>query len=882
MTPTSIRLIRLIALLMVCALLLENVIPSVYAQEPLPPTIPSPFTQDVPPASCTISSMDAYIVSIDSSAVDPPPSSCCGYISSGNPYSCCATCIKWSGNNCIESKQNGNCTWWAWREYNNNNGQAPPCGGNAYKWKSCAQPDGSPPRVGSVVVLQPGVYGAHSSSVPEWGCPNGCGHVAYVEWVDNPINPTHFSYSDMGCSGNCVVGHSNPKTVINGVNFIYPPGPVDNIKPYNPNSITSSSHAINQWSANEFITIQWAGAVDPGNPTSGIGGYAWVWSQDPSTVPHAIQQADENTNQFKNNTPLSTSKTWYFHVRARDKSNNWADGAAHYGPFWIDGNSPNNPTSVLETHGAPDAWQNRVNDPAFVWSGASDLGSGIAYYKYHWDEDASGEPSIQTVSNSFDPPAPCESGDVCQRYLRLQTIDVSGRRSEPVTLFNFRYDGQPPTGDFQINNGSTVAFQVAVRIHVNANDVGSGVSLMRVSNDGFNWPNGWQKFETDFWWLLDAVPDLTQTVHLELQDLAGNTAALPPQSIQLDLSGQRPHSANYQIFTDVQARGGGARKSTTYSLNSTLGQVIAGNGVAGQLYKLESGFQGAWLAQPFGPPPTEHYHLLDSVIGQGGGHKLSQNYQMNSTGGQFTQTGERTSPNYKLTSGFWARVMNLGKLELANSSRLEVTATSTSAPMITNTIRPTPSSPTEYYGVSINRAALFTHEYRVTLYLDAVDAVEMMVSNDGGFSNAYWEAYDVTKTWEIDFYQNYVLPRTVYVRYRDANGTIRGNFTDDIIYDPNLPTGNASVISVGNDSVVLNINLQDDLSGVSEMLVATESNLATAKWEAYSTFKTISAEPGDAIYVYYRDAAGNESLYPLEIKVPDGMHNLYLPLTLKK
>jgi hypothetical protein len=417
---------------------------------------------------------------------------------------------------------------------------------------------------------------------------------------------------------------------------------------------------------------------------------------------------------------------------------------------------------------------------------------------------------------------------------------------------------------------------------------------MRLSNDGSIWPEGWQPYASDFWWHIDAFPDVDQTVHLELRDLAGNVTTLPPQTIRLDLSGKRPSSANYQIMTDVQGRGGNLKASGAYRLTSTIGQPVAGSGTNGTLYKLESGFQGAWPANPGILPPVEHYYLLSSVIGPGGGVKVSQNYQINTTTGQPAQTGERSSANYRLLSGFWAQVPNGGQAVFSPAPIPEYTsvlrrtaAPQTAVPMVNPGV-----TVSEYYGVSINQASLFTHDYRVTLYLEAPDAVEMMISNDGGFSGAYWEAYAPTKTWEIDYYQNYVLPRIVYVRYRDANGNIYGNFTDDIIYDPNLPTGSVSIANVtpaaltradvtGTSRLVtLNLNLQDDLSGVGDVKIVIGDTYETTPWEAYAPVKQVAAQAGDVIRVYYRDIAGNEPLYPFELDVP-GMNFIYLPRVIR-
>ena len=144
----------------------------------------------------------------------PAVNTCCGYNSSGNPYPCCS---------------GGNCTWWAWREYKNATGISLPSYGNAKDWKNHAQPNGSPPQLGSIVVFQPGVYGASQTY----------GHVAYVNWVDNPNNPTQFKWTEMGCYSDCGVRTRGPKPVISGVNFIYPPNIPDTTKPLNPTTVAS-------------------------------------------------------------------------------------------------------------------------------------------------------------------------------------------------------------------------------------------------------------------------------------------------------------------------------------------------------------------------------------------------------------------------------------------------------------------------------------------------------------------------------------------------------------------------------------------------------------------------------------------------------------------
>ncbi len=670
----------------------------------------------------------------------------------------------------------------------------------------------------------------------------------------------------------------------------------DRTPPNNPTYLASTSHTINQWSHDNRVTVEWRGASDAAMLqaiASGVAGYSWDWTTGATDLPDTIMEVGGSP---QTSPALADNANWYFHIRTRDVAGNWNPAAVHLGPFKIDVNPPRHPV-VVETGGAvDDVWQNVVHDPAFTWAAADDgNGSGAASYLYYWGAAADGAPTETTATTAFDPAAPASPGGYAARYLRMRTTDNSGLTSDVETVFTFRYDGSAPTGSFTINNGAAVANQVAAYLHIVAADTGSGVREMRLSNDGINW-GVWQSYQETVDWEIDAINRTTRTIYLELRDAALNTTPALTQAIYLDLFGGKPRSDNYRILTDVQGRGGNVMSTTNYIAHATVGETIAGAGMAGRLYQVWSGYHGARLANPGDEPPVTRYQMLQSVIGQGGRVKFSGNYRMNATVGQAGATEGLTSGNYRLASGYWAMPAAVGEPEPTetptDTPEPTATPTDTPEPTATPTSSPTPTPRAEFFGVSVNEAATYSHDYRVTLYLDAPYAVEMMISNDGGFVDAYWEAYNITKTWEIDFYQDYVLPRTVYARFRDANGTIYGNFTDDIIYDPNEPVGEVTITEIqtgtmlmqaGAVSVTLYLDITDDLSGVSEVLVATDDSWETADWENFSMWKTVIAQPGDTIYVFYRDVAGNESLYPLEVVVPGGAeeYEVYLPVVLK-
>jgi hypothetical protein len=209
--------------------------------------------------------------------------------------------------------------------------------------------------------------------------------------------------------------------------------------PSNPTSVSSSGHSVGVWSNDNTISVSWSGASDGSG--SGVYGYSYEWSTSSTTIPNT----SVNTTGTSGTSPaLGNSSNWYFHIRTRDNAGNWNGGAVHLGPFRIDTSSPSTPTSVTETHGAPNnTWQNSVGDPAFTWSGASDgSGSGIAGYYYYWGTSSSGTSSNYTTSASYDPAAVSSPG---VRYLRVQTRDNAGNTSSWTTLFTFRYDASAPS-----------------------------------------------------------------------------------------------------------------------------------------------------------------------------------------------------------------------------------------------------------------------------------------------------------------------------------------------------------------------------------------------------------------------------------------------------
>jgi hypothetical protein len=170
------------------------------------------------------------------------------------------------------------------------------------------------------------------------------------------------------------------------------------------------------------------------------------------------------------------------------------------------------------------------------------------------------------------------------------------------------------------------------------------------------------------------------------------------------------------------------------------------------------------------------------------------------------------------------------------------------------------------YGVTINDAARYTRYAAVTLTISAKPGTaQMQVSNDGGFQAAHWEPYTSHKAWEIIRYWNYVIPRIVYVRFRDASGNVSPTFQDDILLDVTPPHGHVWLSdasqhsSIASRQAILNLEANDDVSGVESMRLSSRSDFAGAAWQPFATQHAWDFGTGAVVYVQIRDNAGNIS-----------------------
>ena len=181
------------------------------------------------------------------------------------------------------------------------------------------------------------------------------------------------------------------------------------------------------------------------------------------------------------------------------------------------------------------------------------------------------------------------------------------------------------------------------------------------------------------------------------------------------------------------------------------------------------------------------------------------------------------------------------------------------------------------FGLSINDGALFTNNPTVTLGLSwgltNPPIEEMFISNDGGFgSGTGWMPVASTQAgWLLATYGNFILPRTVYVKFRDANGQPYGPLQDEIVYDPTPPqvTGVQIITQTARmpgrtngQNISVRITAGDDNSGVNRVQISSDANFTS-----FSEFNAIGSTtdipwtlpPTGKVYVRAVDRAGNVS-----------------------
>lgn len=165
--------------------------------------------------------------------------------------------------------------------------------------------------------------------------------------------------------------------------------------------------------------------------------------------------------------------------------------------------------------------------------------------------------------------------------LEYWSRDCAGNIETHHLITGIMLDNMPPTGSLQINGGAEYTNTTQVTLTLTAFDSGSGVSQIRLSNDG-NWANAnWEPAASTKAWNLSSG-DGVKTVYYQIQDYVGKLYAC---SASIVLDTEPPTGL---IFIN-----NGSAYTTNNAVNLTLS---AADSVSGSIQMRFSGDNASWTS----------------------------------------------------------------------------------------------------------------------------------------------------------------------------------------------------------------------------------------------------------------------------------------------
>lgn len=178
-------------------------------------------------------------------------------------------------------------------------------------------------------------------------------------------------------------------------------------------------------------------------------------------------------------------------------------------------------------------------------------------------------------------------------------------------------------------------------------------------------------------------------------------------------------------------------------------------------------------------------------------------------------------------------------------------------------------------GVSINCGATFTDSPEVTICVNPPPgAVQMALSNDGGFDGARTVPVAARIPWTLDDSGPVRLPKTIYARFDGPGVNSETPYTDEIILDTGKPEVTDAVLTVdgvqemarARRTTLLRVDARDNLSSVSRMRIAVGGT--ALRFRAFQRTVRIGGAHGN-VKVRVRDRAGNWSEWrPATLSTP--------------
>jgi len=356
---------------------------------------------------------------------------------------------------------------------------------------------------------------------------------------------------------------------------------------------------------------------------------------------------------------------------------------------------------------------------------ASDPASGVDSVRFSnsgsWSSDNQGweafsETKSWTLSSG-------DGGKTVYYQIRDNLGQVSMLFSDTIVV-----DATPPTGSIVINDGAAFTSSSSVTLKLTANDPTSGVSRVRISNDGVWDTELWTSFSSTKDWTLSSGNGV-KTVYYQIEDKVGLTSSTYSDTITL--------STLAPTGSIVINGGDGFTSSKSVTLALTFEDEYS------DVSRVRYSNDGVWNSEVWETPTATKAWTLTSDDGT-----KTVYYQIRNTLGLVSSTYSDTivldtnPPNGSI-------LINSGA---ASSNRYSVTLDLTA------------NDPTS--GV-----------------------YQVRYSNDGDWDTESWENFSSTKEWTLSSGEG---SKTVYYQIIDRAELVSSTFSDSIILESTSPTPTSS------------------------------------------------------------------------------------------
>jgi histone H3/H4 len=363
-------------------------------------------------------------------------------------------------------------------------------------------------------------------------------------------------------------------------------------------------------------------------------------------------------------------------------------------------------------------------------------------------------------------------------------------------------DVTDPEGSISIDGGEVFSSSAQVTLLLTYDDSGSGVDMVRFSNDGLWDAEQWEPPVTSKSWTLPGG-DGPKTVYYQVRDRAGLVSPTYSDSITLDTTDPTGdiNINNMDIYT------------LSREVTLTLSYHDGGSGVELVRYSND----GVWDTESWEEPVSSRQWILESNDGT----KIVY-YQVRDWAGLVLPT---YSDSIILDTTDPKGDININNMDTYTLSR-EVTLTLS--------------------------------------YHDGGSGVDRVrYSNDGVWDAEQWEPPVTSKSWTLPGGDG---PKTVYYQVRDRAGRTSNTFSDDIFLDRTNPTGSILVDNGASTTylseVILSLTFNDFGSGVDRVRYSNDGTWDTEPWLLPVKSRSWTLPPGygpKTIYYQVRDKAGRIS-----------------------